>query len=65
MRICAHGQSLIPYSTWFEGIRLKSGSRGKPVFRLAQQAVALEPVPYEMLVRQGPKQAKPQHLGAT
>jgi transposase-like protein len=45
--------------------RRKSGSRGKLFFRLAQQAVAVEPVPYEMLVRQGPKQAKPQHLGAT
>jgi len=45
--------------------RRKSGSRGKLFFRLAQQAVAVEPVPYEMLVREGPKQAKPQHLGAT
>jgi transposase-like protein len=45
--------------------RRKSRSRGKLFFRLAQQVVAVQPVPYEMLVRRRPKLAKPQHIGAT
>jgi transposase-like protein len=43
--------------------RRKSQSRGKLFYRLAQQAVALDPVPYRHLV--GGSNAKPQHLGVT
>jgi len=32
--------------------RRKSASRGKLFYRLAQQAVAVEPVPYEVIVHQ-------------
>lgn len=48
--------------------RRKSKSRGKLFFRLAQQAVAVEPAPYDMIVQQtrGKKeQAQPQAVGAT
>jgi len=45
--------------------RRKSRSRGKLFFRLAQQAVAVEPAPYEMIVHPQPRRAKPQHMVAT
>jgi transposase-like protein len=38
--------------------RRKSKSRGKLFFRLAQQAVAVSPVTYELIVHQTPKTAK-------
>ena len=43
--------------------RRKSRSRGKLFYRLAQQAVAIDPVPYGHLV--GGSNAKPQPIGAT
>ena len=36
--------------------RRKSKSRGKLFFRLAQQAVAVEPAPYDMIVQQTRRQ---------
>ena len=47
--------------------RRKSKSRGKLFFRLAQQAVAVEPVPYDAIVHQtgSRKKAKPQAVGPT
>lgn len=48
--------------------RRKSRSRGKLFFRLAQQAVAIEPSTYDMIVRQTRAQeqkAKPQPVGTT
>jgi transposase-like protein len=47
--------------------RRRSKSRGKLFFRLAQQAVAVDPVPYELIVHPISKRvkAKPQHIGAT
>jgi hypothetical protein len=47
--------------------RRKSKSRGKLFFRLAQQAVAVAPVPYDLIVHPTQKRAKtsPQHIGAT
>jgi transposase-like protein len=43
--------------------RRRSKSRGKLFFRLAQQAVAVDPVPYDRIVHPTPK-AKPQSVGA-
>jgi transposase-like protein len=48
--------------------RRKSKSRGKLFFRLAQQAVAVEPAPYDRIVQQTrgqQEQGKPQAVGAT
>ena len=48
--------------------RRKSKSRGKLFFRLAQQAVAVEPVRYDEIVQQTPRiaqKAKPQAVGPT
>ena len=48
--------------------RRKSRSRGKLFFRLAQQAVAIKPSTYNMVVRQTRAQeqkTKPQGVGAT
>src|SRR6266576_5266244 len=45
--------------------RRRSKSRGKLFFRLAQQAVAVDPVPYERIVHPIRRQAKPQSVGAT
>ncbi|MGZ5978499.1 MAG: IS1595 family transposase [Isosphaeraceae bacterium] len=43
--------------------RRKSQSRGKLFYRLVQQAVAIDPVPYANLVSKS--DGKPQHVGAT
>ena len=47
--------------------RRRSQSRGKLFFRLAQQAVAVAPVPYDLIVNPTSKRvkAKPQSIGAT
>jgi len=47
--------------------RRRSKSRGKLFFRLAQQAVAIDPVPYDLIVHPTSKTMKrrPQHIGAT
>lgn len=47
--------------------RRRSKSRGKLFFRLAQQAVAIDPVPYDLIVHPTRKRAKarPQQIGAT
>ena len=48
--------------------RRKSRSRGKLFFRLAQQAVAVAPTPYDEIVRQSRRtaqKAKPQAVGRT
>lgn len=48
--------------------RRKSKSRGKLFFRLVQQAVAVEPVPYDTIVHRTSgrrKKPKPQAMGAT
>lgn len=47
--------------------RRKSRSRGKPFYRLLQQAVAVDPVPYKSMVKcyATPTAARPQHIGAT
>jgi transposase-like protein len=47
--------------------RRRSNSRGKLFFRLAQQAVAVDPVPYDLIVHPTSKgvKAKPQQIGAT
>lgn len=48
--------------------RRKSASRGKLFFRLMQQAVAVEPSPYDMIVgriRAATRKSKPQAVGAT
>jgi hypothetical protein len=47
--------------------RRRSKSRGKLFFRLAQQAVAVDPVPYNLIVHPTSKRlkARPQHIGAT
>ena len=44
--------------------RRRSESRGKLFFRLAQQAVAVDPAPYEAIVHPT-RQTKPPHVGAT
>lgn len=47
--------------------RRKSRSRGKLFYRLLQQAVAVDPVPYKSMVKcyATPTAARPQHIGAT
>ena len=45
--------------------RRRSRSRGKLFFRLAQQAVAVDAVPYDRIVHPTRRKAKPQSLGAT
>ena len=45
--------------------RRRSRSRGKLFFRLAQQAVAIDPVPYDRIVHPTPAKAKPQYVGVT
>lgn len=46
--------------------RRRSKSRGKLLFRLAQQAVAFEPVPLDHILHPGAKpKAKPQSVGVT
>ena len=48
--------------------RRKSKSRGKLFFRLAQQAVAVGPTPYDEIVQQThriPQKTKPQAVGPT
>jgi transposase-like protein len=45
--------------------RRRSKSRGKLFFRLAQQAVAINPVPYDRIVHPLSDKAKPQSVGAT
>lgn len=45
--------------------RRRSKSRGKLFFRLAQQAVAVDPVTYDLIVHPKPAKAKPQSVGAT
>ena len=45
--------------------RRRSKSRGKLFFRLAQEAVAMEPVPYDRIVHPTRRKAKPQSVGAT
>src|SRR5262249_44120752 len=44
--------------------RRRSRSRGKLFFRLAQQAVAVDPIPYDRIVHPTPKD-KTQSVGAT
>ena len=45
--------------------RRRSKSRGKLFFRLAQQAVAVDPVPYERIVHPTAARAKPQSVAVT
>ena len=45
--------------------RRRSKSRGKLFFRLAQQAVAVDPVPYDQIVHPNRRKAKPQSVGVT
>jgi transposase-like protein len=45
--------------------RRRSKSRGKLFFRLAQQAVAVDPVPYDRIVHPPSAKAKSQPVGAT
>jgi transposase-like protein len=45
--------------------RRRSKSRGKLFFRLAQQAVAVDAVPYDRIVHPTRRKAKPQTVGAT
>jgi hypothetical protein len=45
--------------------RRRSKSRGKLFFRLAQQAVAVDPVPYDRIVHPTRRRPKPQSVGAT
>ncbi len=45
--------------------RRRSKSRGKLFFRLAQQAVSVDPVTYHGIVHPNPKKGKPQPVGAT
>jgi hypothetical protein len=47
--------------------RRKSRSRGKLFYRLLEQAVAVEPVPYKSLIkmRTKPESLKPQDVGVT
>jgi transposase-like protein len=45
--------------------RRRSKSRGKLFFRLAQQAVAIDPVPYARIVHPIATRAKPQSIGVT
>jgi transposase-like protein len=45
--------------------RRRSASRGKLFFRLTQQAVAVNPVPYDSIVHPKAPKAKPQSIGVT
>ncbi len=45
--------------------RRRSKSRGKLFFRLAQQAVAVDPVPYDRIVHPTAVKAKPQYVAVT
>jgi transposase-like protein len=45
--------------------RRRSKSRGKLFFRLVQQSVAVDPVPYDRIVHATRRKAKPQSVGAT
>lgn len=45
--------------------RRRSRSRGKLFFRLAQQAVVVDPVPYDRIVHPTAAKAKPQSVGVT
>src|SRR5579872_5164649 len=45
--------------------RRRSRSRGKLFYRLVQQAVAVEPVPYKEIVHQRAKKPIPQYVGVT
>jgi transposase-like protein len=45
--------------------RRRSRSRGKLFFRLAQQAVAADPVPYDRIVHPTLAKAQPQYVGVT
>jgi transposase-like protein len=45
--------------------RRRSKSRGKLFFRLAQQTVAVDPAPYEVIVHATSRKAKPQPVGVT
>jgi hypothetical protein len=45
--------------------RRTSRSRGKLFYRLVQQAVAVEPVSYDEIVRRGAQKPKPQYVGVT
>ena len=45
--------------------RRRSKSRGKLFFRLAQQAVSVDPVTYHGIVHPNPKKGKPQPVAAT
>jgi transposase-like protein len=45
--------------------RRRSTSRGKLFFRLAQQAVAVDPIPYDRIVHPTSAKAKPQSVGVT
>ena len=45
--------------------RRRSKSRGKLFFRLAQQAVTVDPVPYDRIVHPTRPKAKPQSVGVT
>ena len=45
--------------------RRRSESRGRLFFRLVQQAVAVDPAPYEGIVHPTRRKAKPQSVGAT
>lgn len=45
--------------------RRRSKSRGKLFFRLAQQAVAVDPVPYDRIVHPTSAKTKPQSVGVT
>jgi hypothetical protein len=45
--------------------RRRSKSRGKLLLRLAQQAVAVDPVPYDRIIHPTRRKAKPQSVGAT
>jgi transposase-like protein len=45
--------------------RRRSKSRGKLFFRLAQQSVAVDPIPYARIVRSTRPKSKPQSVGAT
>ena len=45
--------------------RRRSANRGKLFYRLAQQAVAIDPIPYDRIVHPNAARAKPQPVGVT
>jgi hypothetical protein len=45
--------------------RRTSRSRGKLLYRLVQQAVAVEPASYDEIVHRGAQKPKPQYVGVT